>query len=60
MKRFTEWLPTVRKFLAAVAAALAQLAVALSDGVVTQSEWIMVALAFLGAIGVYAAVNEKK
>lgn len=47
-----------RKFLIALAAALAILATAVADNVVTMSEWIAVALAFLGALGVYAVPNK--
>ena len=43
---------------AAVAAALILLQTAITDGV-TASEWITIALAFLGALGVYAAPPNK-
>lgn len=48
-----------RKFLVALTAALAILAVALSDGVVTQSEIIQIVLAFLGSLGVYSIKNKE-
>lgn len=46
-----------RKFLIALAAALGILLTSLADGVVTSSEWVMVALAFLSALGVYNVPN---
>ena len=46
-----------RKFAVALAAALGVLATTLPDGVDT-SEWVAVALAFLGALGVYGVANE--
>jgi len=49
-----------RKFFVALAAALAILGVALVDNSVTVSEWVQIALAFLGALGVYTVANEKK
>lgn len=45
------------KFLVALASALGVLATALADDGVTPSEWVGVALAFLGALGVYALRN---
>ena len=48
-----------RKFLVAVSAALATLAAGLEDDVLTSTEGITVVIAFLAAIGVYAAVNEE-
>ena len=48
-----------RKFAVALAAALAILATTLPDGVET-SEWIAVALAFLGALGVYGTPNDPQ
>lgn len=47
------------KFVAAVAAALAIAGVAVVDNSVTPSEWIQIALAFLGAVGVYSIPNES-
>ena len=47
-----------RKFLVALAAALAILVVALSDDAVTRLEWVQVAIAFLGAVGVYQIPNK--
>ncbi|MCA1781985.1 MAG: hypothetical protein ABR616_05745 [Dermatophilaceae bacterium] len=50
----------IRKFFVALAAALAVLATVLADGSApTTSEWIQVALAALGAVGVYAIPNAK-
>jgi hypothetical protein len=48
-----------RKFFVALVAALAELAVVLSDGTVTTSEWILVAIAFAGALGVYQVANKQ-
>lgn len=48
----------VRKFVVALAAALGVLGTALADGAVSSDEAITVALAFLGAIGVYQLPNE--
>lgn len=45
------------KFLVALASALAVLGVSLDAGV-TGQEWIAVALAALGALGVYAVPNR--
>ena len=49
-----------RKFFVALAAALAILGVALVDNSVSTSEWVQIALAFLGALGVYTVANGKK
>jgi hypothetical protein len=46
-----------RKFLVAIASALAVLSASLPDGV-SSAEWIAVALAALGALGVYAVPND--
>jgi hypothetical protein len=46
-----------RKALVALASALAVLGASLPDGV-TNAEWIAVALAALGALGVYAVPND--
>lgn len=54
-----EFVQYAAKFLVAVAAALGVLAVALEDNVVSPSEWVQVAIAALGAIGVYAVPNKK-
>lgn len=59
----TQTLSEVRKALVAVVAGLGILAVAVSatsDGgtTITTSEWIQVAIAALGAVGVYAIKNE--
>lgn len=47
------------KFLVALATALTVLAASLPDGV-TSTEWIAIALAALGALGVYAVPNVNK
>ena len=49
----------IRKFFVAIGAALAVLATAFADGSVSASEWVQVALAFLGAFGVYAVPNKN-
>lgn len=54
-----QWVAYAKKFCVALVTALGILAVAIDDGVVT-SEWIQVAIAFLGALGVYAADNVPK
>jgi len=46
-----------RKFLVALAAALAVAATGLDDGGVSSSEWIEIGLAFAGALGVWAIPN---
>lgn len=51
-----EFLAYTRKFLVALIAALGVLLVVLDNGV-TASEWVQVAIAFLGALGVYAVPN---
>lgn len=48
----------VRKFLIAVGAAVGVAAAALADGSIDATEGIAVALAFLGAIGVYQVPNK--
>lgn len=50
----------IAKFLAAIGAALAQLLIALADEHMTPSEWVMVAIAFVGALTVYAVPNAVK
>ena len=49
------------KLWVALGAALAQVAVVLNDtvspNVITTSEWVTVAIAFVGALGVYAIAN---
>lgn len=47
------------KFFVALGAALAVLATALADGAVTGTEGVQVALAFLGALGVYQFPNKE-
>lgn len=49
-----------RKFCVALVAALGITATALSDGTINASEWIAIALAFAGALGVYQATNAPK
>lgn len=49
-----------RKFLVAVVAALGVLAGALADGSVSPTEWVQVAFAFLGALGVFMVANQSK
>lgn len=47
------------KFIAAlVATGLIALQVAITDGTVTKSEWITIALAVVGTITVYAVPNK--
>ncbi len=46
------------KFWMALGAALAQLVVVLQDGRVTTIEWVTVAIAFVGAMGVVAITNK--
>lgn len=48
-----------RKFIVALAAALAVLGSVVGDGLTTE-ETITVVLAFLGSLGVYAAPNDVK
>lgn len=57
-KYLTENRKAIRKFLVAVSAAIAVLATVWADGAVTGTEWLEVALAFLGALGVYAVPNR--
>ena len=54
-----EFMKYARKFLVALAAALAILGVALVDTVVSPVEWVQIAIAFLAALGVYQVPNEK-
>ncbi len=54
-----EFIGYARKFLIALGGALAILLVALSDDVVTKSEWVQVAIGFLAAAGVYQFKNEE-
>lgn len=55
----TNFVPYARKFLVALAAALAILVTALVDNTVSASEWVTIALAFLGAAGVYQTPNKE-
>lgn len=48
----------IRKFFVAVGAALGVAATALADQVVTAPEGVAIALAFLGALGVYGVTND--
>jgi hypothetical protein len=54
-----EFFGYARKFLIALAAALAILATAVSDNTVSVSEWIAIAVGFIGALGVYAVKNDQ-
>jgi hypothetical protein len=47
-----------RKFLVALAAALGVAGAAVSDGQISPEEGVAIALAFLGALGVYQVPNE--
>lgn len=49
---------TAKKFLVAVVTALGILATALSDDIVTKVEWIQIAIAGIGALGVYQISND--
>lgn len=60
-----EWIYFLRKGLIAVAAALGQLGLALSDishggSAITAAEWVQIALAGLGALGVVAVSNGPR
>lgn len=60
-----EWIASARKFIAAIVAALGVTAVALtaaSDAgtVISASEWVQIAIAFLGALAVYQVANTTK
>lgn len=46
-----------QKFCVALIAALGVAATAVADGTISTSEWVSIALAFIGAFGVYAATN---
>lgn len=48
------------KFLVALTAALGVAAFALEDNVITTSEWVQIAIAFLGAAGVYVVPNKSE
>lgn len=50
----------VRKALVAAGAAIAVAVTATADNVVTTSEWLAMAAAALGALGVYAVPNKPK
>jgi hypothetical protein len=47
-----------RKFLVAASAALGVAGTAVADGKLTAAEGIAIAVAFLGALGVYGVRNE--
>ncbi len=47
-----------RKFLVAIAAALGVLVVALTDNIVSTTEWVQIGIAALGAVGVYYTPND--
>lgn len=59
MEKLKRFVPQARKFLVALLAALGVFATALVDGTVTSSEWIQVAIAFVGAAGVYQISNKR-
>jgi hypothetical protein len=48
------------KLIVALAAAAGVLGVAAADGSISTSEWIQVALAFIGALGVYSVPNKPR
>lgn len=50
----------LNKLWVALGAALAVLGTAVADETVTTTEWVAVALAFLGALGVYQVSNVPK
>lgn len=52
------WYQVYAKAVVAVSAALGVLATALADGEVTGSEWVAIAVAFLGALGVSQVPNK--
>lgn len=58
MSKIDYLLNDARKFLLALLAALAILAAALSDGAVSTSEWIQIAVAFGGALLVHEVSNQ--
>lgn len=60
MNKAVEFIQYAKKFCVALIAALGILSNALADGHVSSSEWISVAVAFLGALGVYAVTNAKQ
>lgn len=53
----SNFLSEARKFLVALAAAVAVLGTVIPNGITSQ-EWISVILAFLGALGVYLVPNQ--
>ena len=57
--KLVQFIGYARKFCVALLAALAILGTALVDNTVTQSEWIQVVIAFVGALGVYSLPNDK-
>lgn len=60
MNKLLTFVAEARKFCVALAAALAVLATALANGSVPNGEWLQIALAFAGALGVYATSNQEK
>jgi hypothetical protein len=52
-------LAAYRKAIAAAAAGLTVLTAVLVDGAVTGAEWVQVAAAVLGPLGVWAARNDQ-
>lgn len=51
--------PYAKAIVAALVAALAVLGTALTDDVITASEWVLVVSAFLGGLGITYAVPNK-
>jgi hypothetical protein len=51
-------LGTYSKFWVALGAALAVAGIALSDGVITPTEWLQIGIAFVGALGVRQVTNQ--
>jgi hypothetical protein len=51
-------IPPIRKFIVAAAAGLGVAGAALADGTIDPSEAVQIALAVLGALGVYAVRND--
>lgn len=60
-----EWLGYAKKAVVALTAALGQLGIALapasdSGSDITGTEWVMIAVAFVTALGVYTVTNTPK
>lgn len=52
------FLTEARKFTVALAAALGIALVALADNSISPTEWVQIAIAFLGALGVHQIANK--